>query len=89
MHTAEVEHLGIYRDWNMSFSETSKQIKEGLAFFALMKYRLLTTGTVLVASSNRAPRDLNQETEGGKLRTTVSAEGNVGSGGASSRIVTC
>ncbi|KAJ6856434.1 hypothetical protein NC651_038147 [Populus alba x Populus x berolinensis] len=47
----------------MSVSDTSKQIKEGLPFFALMKYSF----------------QFEIETEGGKLRTTVLAEDNVGS----------
>ncbi|KAL0297164.1 UNVERIFIED_CONTAM: putative ATPase N2B [Sesamum radiatum] len=45
----------------ISFLLIGKDIKEDLVFFASMKYRLLSTGTVLVATSNRAPRDLNQD----------------------------
>ncbi|XP_031373432.1 AFG1-like ATPase isoform X2 [Punica granatum] len=44
-----------------SFSLMGKRIKEELAYFALMRFRLLSTGTVLVATSNRAPEDLNQD----------------------------
>ncbi|KAL3566146.1 hypothetical protein D5086_031561 [Populus alba] len=68
----------------MSFSETSKQIKEGLAFFALMKYSLNLPSIVrfpVSSLSNLLHFQFEIETEGGKLRTTVSAEGNVGSGG--------
>lgn len=35
-------------------------MKRELAFCALMRYRLLSSGTIIVATSNRAPKDLNE-----------------------------